>query len=637
MKTSPLVVMLLVALSGSLVFAFPIPKAAAVSYPTTIGVIDSYTTTYPTKAHTFEAFGLLWATYVGDLSGIGSDNYRCQTSSDMGATWSSPVALAVLPSPFGTGGTQGNFDDYYDAATHTLVMVYSNNFIVYRSAQLSAGGCAAISYNAPYVELNFSAYWFPPSNGLGIGAITVDSSNHAWVTFEAIGGDFTPVPAGCPVECWMTVEDSQNVISGNWLMAARPVVMSHWAVSEVDAVEIVPTGTGLTFLSTNSSTHLITIKTYSGGTWKPNVNIGTALTTGCEIVSPPCLVNPDYAWSAMPDAAGNVHIVYNGDDGFLHYTIYYPANNSIRADFELNGGSSFAQINYAYPAIDINGSNVYAFWVNENTTYVQSEISGVWDSATSLFTDGFFHEHTTAYPDGIVSSPMITSQSQDFVGGLYMIQDGHAKFFYLAASSPPSEPTVMVETNPIDLKNAITVNGVLYADNAIAFNVPNGTVLDLKAAGTALKMPGFLVYTFVSWSQGGLQDQSYTVTGNATLIADYTNGASSACAAYSGSGFNALEQQLNHGCEWSVVFYSWFGLFGPWILAFVDFLPALAIYLRTENPGAAIGVYVLIDVVLVYGMTAASMPASINTVAPGLLGAVIAGGIFQLLRSGKGG
>jgi hypothetical protein len=78
-------------------------------------------------------------------------------------------------------------------------------------------------------------------------------------------------------------------------------------------------------------------------------------------------------------------------------------------------------------------------------------------------------------------------------------------------------------------------------------------------------------------------------------------------------------------------------LFGPWILAFVDFLPALAIYLRTENPGAAIGVYVLIDVVLVYGMTAASMPASINTVAPGLLGAVIAGGIFQLLRSGKGG
>jgi hypothetical protein len=127
------------------------------------------------------------------------------------------------------------------------------------------------------------------------------------------------------------------------------------------------------------------------------------------------------------------------------------------------------------------------------------------------------------------------------------------------------------------------------------------------------------------------------VTGNVTLIAHYTNGGTSFCSSFSGTGANALEQQLNHGCEWSVVFYSWFGLFGPWILAFVDFLPALAIYLRTENPGAAIGVYVLIDVVLVYGMTAASMPASINTVAPGLLGAVIAGGIFQLLRSGKGG
>jgi len=221
----------------------------------------------------------------------------------------------------------------------------------------------------------------------------------------------------------------------------------------------------------------------------------------------------------------------------------------------------------------------------------------------------------------------------DTVGGDYWASETNAPGYV----PPPTTVFVTVETSPVDLKNALTVDGTLYPDNPIVVSLANGSIISLKAVSTALKMPGFLSYSFVSWSQGGLQDQSYTVTGNATLIADYTNGASSACAAYSGSGFNALEQQLNHGCEWSVVFYSWFGLFGPWILAFIDFLPALAIYLRTENPGAAIGVYVLIDVVLVYGMTAASMPASINTVAPGLLGAVIAGGIFQLLRSGKGG
>ena len=167
--------------------------------------------------------------------------------------------------------------------------------------------------------------------------------------------------------------------------------------------------------------------------------------------------------------------------------------------------------------------------------------------------------------------------------------------------------------------------------------MPNGTVISLKAASTALKMPGFLTYSFSYWSQGGTQDQNYTVTGNVTLIAHYTNGGTSFCSSFSGTGANALEQQLNHGCEWSVVFYSWFGLFGPWLLAFLEFIPALAIYLRTENPGAAVGVYVLIDVCLTAGLSVTVLPASLANVAPGLLGAVIAGGIFQLLRSGKGG
>ena len=197
--------------------------------------------------------------------------------------------------------------------------------------------------------------------------------------------------------------------------------------------------------------------------------------------------------------------------------------------------------------------------------------------------------------------------------------------------------SITIETSPLDLKNSLTVQGTPYMDNPIVLTETNGTVLSLSAASTALKMPGFFLYTFSHWSQGGAQDQSYTVTGNATLIAYYVNGGISACSTYSGSSIGQLESQLNHGCEWSVVFYSWFGLFGPWILAFIDFMPALAIYLRTESPGAAIGVYVLIDVVLVFGLTAASVPASINTVAPGLLGAVVAGGIFQLLRSGKGG
>ena len=101
-----------------------------------------------------------------------------------------------------------------------------------------------------------------------------------------------------------------------------------------------------------------------------------------------------------------------------------------------------------------------------------------------------------------------------------------------------------------------------------------------------------------------------------------------------------MEQQLNHGCEWSVVFNSWFALLGPYLLAFIDFLPALAIYLRTESPAAGMGVYVLVYIVLVAGLAGThltSFPTTIDTVAPGLLGAVIAGSLFQLWRSGKGG
>lgn len=335
------------------------------------------------------------------------------------------------------------------------------------------------------------------------------------------------------------------------------------------------------------------------------------------------------------------------------------SSDNVSTRFRFTGGTSSTST-----STSTTQWNIYAHYEVNNTFAMNPSAPPTWDSgysknavgtlagvgssticSISLISGGGSAHCVNAWSDYNNAVTLPASFTATIAGGSWVASGAHAFTpttggnTYTANYDLSSAPhfIISIETNPVDLKNALTVQGTLYPDNPITLSVTNGSIISLKAAGTALKMPGFLTYSFSYWSQGGTQDQNYTVTGNVTLIAHYTNGGTSFCSSFSGTGANALEQQLNHGCEWSVVFYSWFGLFGPWILAFIDFLPALAIYLRTENPGAAIGVYVLIDVVLVYGMTVASLPASINTVAPGLLGAVIAGGIFQLLRSGKGG
>jgi hypothetical protein len=319
--------------------------------------------------------------------------------------------------------------------------------------------------------------------------------------------------------------------------------------------------------------------------------------------------------------------------------IFYevPGLDSANIVAQLTGGTSTSYTQTAYSlGVSYNSSFWTAFTVANSAPDTLTATGAGWTQdqqvTDSSFTATSVMAQSSVSQSGSAFTPVTAS------GTISPSSDFESILIGFGVSGPsPSGITVNIETNPVDLKSALTVQGATYVDNPIVLTVPNGTVISLKAASTALKMPGFLTYSFSYWSQGGTQDQNYTVTGNVTLIAHYTNGGTSFCSSFSGTGANALEQQLNHGCEWSVVFYSWFGLFGPWLLAFLEFIPALAIYLRTENPGAAVGVYVLIDVCLTAGLSVTVLPASLANVAPGLLGAVIAGGIFQLLRSGKGG
>lgn len=208
------------------------------------------------------------------------------------------------------------------------------------------------------------------------------------------------------------------------------------------------------------------------------------------------------------------------------------------------------------------------------------------------------------------------------------------------ASGQPVSITVV--TSPSTLINALTIDGVTYGSGLHVFNWIVGSNHTLLAQPTSLGA-GLIMYSFQSWSDGGAATHTFTVPSLPTTVtAAYGTGGSGG----GGSGgpptggactTTNLETALNSGCAFGVVFYFWFGIFGPWALAFLDFLPALAVYLRTESPAAAVGVYVLIDVVIVTGLIAANFPAALSTVGPGLLGAVIAGGVFQLVRSNKGG
>ena len=407
-------------------------------YPTVISSMYSglaTSPTYPTKDMTFLADGLTWAFYSNGTGG----GYVCSTSSNLGLTWTSPKELywgISMP-----GGQQA-LSSYYYKTTNTLAIVYSDNSLTYRTAQLSSGGCGSISYNAAYTVIDFVPYW-GTSSGPGYASITVDSTGHAWIEFSMVllGGHAAETCLYSDV-CRMVIEDSDIVTSGGWSFAADPMKMfTTPGVSEaasIQTAEIVPTGSGVTFLAANGTSGTIYARSFVSGSWDAVVGTTGTITAGCTGFSPACALPGYYAWSAMQDPAGNVHITYQGSDGFLHYTIFYPANNSMRADFKLNGGSSFSLIAYAYPAIDLNGTNVYVFWVNDNETYYQAEIAGVWGSATPFFSD-VFNEYTAGY----AYMPQISSRSQDFIGGIYTL-DYQMKFFYLAPA-PSSNATVCVK------------------------------------------------------------------------------------------------------------------------------------------------------------------------------------------------
>lgn len=404
---------------------------APVGYPTTVSTMAGTTSpTYPTKTNTFLADGLTWAFYSNGTGG----GYVCSTSANLGLSWTSAKELWL---PFGTPGGQQAWSSYYYRTTNTFVYIFGDNSLYYRSMQLSSGGCGSITYNAAYQELDFIPYW-GTSAGPNYPSITVDSTGHAWIEFSMVAL-FGHLPETCiyNVVCRMVVQDSNLVTAGTWAFAAAPVDMfTTPGASEAGSIltaEIVPSGSGVTFLAANGSSQKIFARSYVSGTWDSAVGTSGTVSAGCTGDSPACGFAGYYGWSAMQDAAGNVHVTYLGSDSFLHYTIFYPSNNSMRADFKLNGGSSFSNIGYAYPTIDINGTNTYVFWVNTNTTYYQAEIAGVWGSATTLFTDTFDNIGAgTAY------MPQISSRSGDFIGGIYTI-GSTMKFYYLA---PPAAANI---------------------------------------------------------------------------------------------------------------------------------------------------------------------------------------------------
>jgi hypothetical protein len=190
---------------------------------------------------------------------------------------------------------------------------------------------------------------------------------------------------------------------------------------------------------------------------------------------------------------------------------------------------------------------------------------------------------------------------------------------------------VTVRTNPLNLMNALTIDGTTYSVS-VTFDWAIGSSHALVAAPTALSA-SLVKYTFSSWSQGGSATQSYTVTGSTTLTANY--GAQTQTSSCDTGG---LMGYLQHGGAAPDIYCFWYSVFGPWFLAFVDFIPALVVYTRTESPGAATVIYILFNIVEVTVIAGTSgFPPTLSLVAPMLLGSLIAGSVFQLMRSRKGG
>ena len=230
---------------------------------------------------------------------------------------------------------------------------------------------------------------------------------------------------------------------------------------------------------------------------------------------------------------------------------------------------------------------------------------------------------------GVVSAPS-TSLSSSTTFPMSSTTSGAWADFGIELDAGASEyATVNIGSN---VTHVLTVDGVPYQENA-SFTVLLGTVLDLAAPSTVLTA-GLNLYDFVHWSQGGSSSQEYTVSGDANLTALYALPA--ACGSNNPSVTN-LNSLLNNGCLWGGGFLFWFSLLGPYFLPFLEFLAALAIYVRTESPAAAVAVYVLMFIVLNGGLYLTVEPASLANTAPALLGLICAGSIFQLLRGQKGG
>jgi hypothetical protein len=117
------------------------------------------------------------------------------------------------------------------------------------------------------------------------------------------------------------------------------------------------------------------------------------------------------------------------------------------------------------------------------------------------------------------------------------------------------------------------------------------------------------------------------VNGGGLTTQDVVYGAqSSTCTSH--NPFTLFQQN----CAAGTIYYAWFAVLGPYFLAFVAFLAALATYLRTENPGMATVVYEIISLVFI-GL----IPTVVIPIGPLMLAALIAGSLLQVVRSGKGG
>lgn len=94
---------------------------------------------------------------------------------------------------------------------------------------------------------------------------------------------------------------------------------------------------------------------------------------------------------------------------------------------------------------------------------------------------------------------------------------------------------------------------------------------------------------------------------------------------------------IQEPCPAGAIFFVWYEVFGPFFMPILDFMAALAVYMRTESPALGTTVYIVLSIVITAGGVVGGIPASVQNVGPLLLGAVITGSVFQLWRSGKGG